>query len=173
MIRFKLTFDKDLEQDWLNNLCRQGWAMTGFAAGFYTFTPCTPGEYIYQVDLLPGDGLRCKDPSGYAEFMEETGVEVVQRWFRWIFLRKRAEDGPFQIYTDLDSQIDMYRRIRQMFFWVLIVECLCSAGIWFNLFVYNSLLIRCTAALFVMLIIGIVRVIIRSSRMIRELERKK
>lgn len=173
MIKFKFCFDKDLEQDWLNGLSQEGWAMVGFAAGFYTFVPCQPGEYLYQVDLLPGSGLRASDPAGYAEFMEETGVEIVQRWFRWIFLRKRAEYGPFEVYTDIDSQIDMYRRIRQMFLWVLLLECCCSAGIWPNLFINNSLFFRCMAAVYVMILIAIARVIWRCSRRIRELERQK
>ena len=173
MIQFKLTFDKDLEQEWLNNFCQEGWAMTGFAAGFFTFTPCQPGEYIYQINLLPGDGFKAKDVSEYVEFMEETGVEIVQRWFRWVFLRKRAADGPFQIYTDIDSQIQMYRRIRQMFLWALVLECFCSLSIWLNVAFNDSLLIRCMAAVFVMIIVAFVRAVCRCSRIIQELERQK
>jgi len=173
MIRFKLTFDKDLEQNWLNDLCWEGWAMTGFIAGFFVFTPCQPGEYIYQIDLLPGNGLRAKNFNAYAEFMEETGVEVVQRWFRWVFLRKRTADGPFQIYTDIDSQIQMYRRMRQMFAFVLVLECLCSLGIWPGAVMYDSVLTRCAVAVFVMIIIAIARVIWRCTKSIRELERQK
>lgn len=176
MTKFKLTFDKDWEQDWLNELCQEGWAMSGFALGFYRFVPCRPGEYIYQVDLLPGTGLRPGDPSGYAEFMTETGVEVVDRWFRWVFLRKKASDGPFQIYTDIDSQIEMYRRIRQMFLWVLVIELCASVSIWVNLLfnreVFN-LFFRCMAAIVVLIVIGILRTIRRCSRRIRELEREK
>ena len=173
MIQFKLTFDKDLEQDWLNAFCQNGWAMTGFIAGFFTFTPCQPGEYIYQIDLLPGSGLRAGNFTEYAEFMEETGVEVVQRWFRWVFLRKRTEDGPFQIYTDIDSQIQMYRRMRQMFLWVLVLECCCSLGIVPNAVFYDSVFIRCLAAVWVMIVIAIARVIWRCTRIIQELERQK
>ena len=173
MIRFKLTFDKDLEQDWLNDLCREGWAMTGFIAGFFVFTPCQPGEYIYQTDLPPGHGLRAKNFKEYAEFMEETGVEVVQRWFRWVFLRKRSADGPFEIYTDIDSQIQMYRRMRQMFVFVLVLECFCSLGIWPGAVLYDSVFTRCAVAIFVMIIIAIARVIWRCTSIIRELERQK
>ena len=173
MIQFRLTFDKDDEQAWLNDFCQQGWAMTGFIAGFFTFTPCQPGEFIYQLDLLPGSGLRSCDYDQYAEFMEETGVEVVQRWFRWVFLRKRAADGPFQIYTDIDSQIQVYRRIRQMFLFVLVLECLCSCGIWMNVFLYNDLFFRCMAAVFVMFVIAIARAAWQCTKRIRELEQQK
>ena len=54
MIQFKLTYDKDDEQDWLNAYCQQGWAMSSFFLGLVTFVRCQPGEYIYQIDLLPG-----------------------------------------------------------------------------------------------------------------------
>ena len=49
MIRWKFTFDKDDEQDWINEYCQQGWAMAGFFVGVVTFVPCQPGEYIYQI----------------------------------------------------------------------------------------------------------------------------
>ena len=60
MIQWKFTFDKDEEQDWLNDYCREGWAMAGFFAGLVMFVPCRPGEFIYQIDLLPGAGLRLR-----------------------------------------------------------------------------------------------------------------
>ena len=117
MIRWKFTYDKDEEQDWLNEYARQGWAMTKFWLGVVTFVPCQPGEYIYQIDLLPGKGLLAEDYEGYVIFMDEMGVEVLQRWGRWVYLRKRAGDGPFEVYTDAESRIALYRRIRRMFLW--------------------------------------------------------
>ena len=93
MIRWKFTFDKDDEQDWINEYCQQGWAMAGFFVGVVTFVPCQPGEFIYQIDLLPGRGLCAGDYEGYVEFMHDTGVEVLQRWGRWVYLRRRAEEG--------------------------------------------------------------------------------
>ncbi len=53
--RWKLYFDKDLEESWLNQLAQQGWGLTSFCLGRYTFEPIEPGEYIYRVDLLPSD----------------------------------------------------------------------------------------------------------------------
>ena len=73
MIRWKFTFDKDEEQDWLNEYARQGWAMTRFCVGVVTFAPCQPGEYIYQIDLLPGKGLQADDYEGYVIFMDGEG----------------------------------------------------------------------------------------------------
>ena len=173
MIRFKFTFDKDEEQEWLNDYCRQGWAMTSFFAGFYTFVPCQPGEFIYQLDLLSGAGFRADDYEGYVLFMHETGVEVVQRWTRWVYLRKRADEGPFEVYTDLDSQIALYQRIRQLFLWVLGIECCCSISVWTGLMRDDGLLFRCLAAVYVLMIGAILRTIWRCARRITDLERQR
>lgn len=136
MIRWKFTYDKDEEQDWLNEYARQGWAMTKFWLGVVTFVPCQPGEYIYQIDLLPGKGLLAEDYEGYVIFMDEMGVEVLQRWGRWVYLRKRAGDGPFEVYTDAESRIALYRRIRRMFLWAFMMIFLCSFNAWVLLFQY-------------------------------------
>lgn len=121
MIKFRLYFDKDKETTWLNEMCANGYAMTGFFAGFYTFDKCEPGEYMYQIDL----GSRCFSVSNdYREFMEENHIEIVQPWGFWIILRKHAKDGEFQLYTDVDSSIEHYTKIRNMFKIVTIIELL-------------------------------------------------
>ena len=49
MIRWKFTYDKDEEQDWLNEYARQGWAMTKFWLGVVTFVPALS----HQLSDLP------------------------------------------------------------------------------------------------------------------------
>ena len=119
MIRFKLYYDKDKETVWLNQMASEGWALKSFFAGFYKFEPCGKGEYIYQIDL--GDTLYSVSDE-YRELMGELGVEIVVLWGYWIILRKRAADGPFELYTDVESKIEHYRKIRRMFKAVTILE---------------------------------------------------
>ena len=172
MIRWKFTFDKDDEQDWLNDYAQQGWAMVSFFGGLVTFVPCQPGEYIYQIDLLPGKGVFAKNYEDYVIFMNEMGVEVLQRWGRWVYLRKRAGDGPFEVYTDTASKIELYRRIRAMFLWALGVECMCSASVWNLLFRYpQDMAARGLAGLYIVMLAMILRGAWQCSRIIRELER--
>ncbi len=173
--KFKLTYDKDWEQNWLNEMCQKGWGFTKFFAGVYTFEPCEPGEYIYQVDLLPGSGFTANDPEGYAEFMEDTGVEVVCRWFRWIILRKRAEDGPFEIYTDTDSKLASYKRIRTMLIFGLLLELACCSPTFIQLLSgrfdtsISVFLVFC-AAMFLVILIGIAGGILKYTKVIQQLE---
>lgn len=119
MKKYRLYFDKDTEQDWLMEMSNLGWAFKSFFLGLYTFKPSEPGEYIYQIDLLDDWSGDNKD---FSEFMEDSGVEVVSQWYRWVYLRKRAGDGPFEMYTDAESKIMQYKKMEKFFTVVLIIE---------------------------------------------------
>lgn len=102
MTKFRLYYDKDAEESWLNTMSRKGWAFKKFFLGFYSFEECEPGEYNYQIDILNSwNG----DKTDFASFMEESGVEVISQWYRWVYIRKKASDGPFEMYTDIESKI--------------------------------------------------------------------
>ena len=102
MMQFRLFLDKDAETVWLNQMAADGWAMKSFFAGFYDFEKCEKGGYIYQVDF--GDRLFSVS-SDYRELMQEMGIEIVQTWGYWVILRKKASDGKFELYTDVESSI--------------------------------------------------------------------
>lgn len=121
MKKFRLYYDKDAEQNWLQKMSSNGWALKNYFLGIYTFVPCEPDEYIYQIDLLDS----CGDEKDFLAFLEDSGVEVVSRWYRWVYLRKKTEDGPFEMYTDIDSKINQYSKIKKFFQMVLILEVIC------------------------------------------------
>lgn len=122
MRKFRIYYDKDTEQDWIMKMSNQGWAFQKFFLGVYTFKPSKPGEYIYQIDLLDDWSGNKKD---FSEFMEDSGVEVVGQWYRWVYLRKKSADGPFEMYTDIDSKIMQYERMKKFFSVALIIELIC------------------------------------------------
>ncbi len=122
MIKFRLYLDKDAETKWLNEMAEQGWALEKFAAGFYSFEKCNPGQYIYQVDM--GNKLFSVSED-YRDFMNDTGIEIVQTWGYWVILRKEASKGTFELYTDIDSSIEHYSKIRRMFKGVAVIEIIC------------------------------------------------
>ena len=122
MLKFKLYYDKDAEEDWLRKMSLNGWAFKKFYLGFYTFEPCEPGEYNYQIDLIDNwNG----DKDDYASFMEDAGVEVISQWWRWVYLQKKATDGPFKMYTDKESKIAQYSRIGNFFKVFFAIEIIC------------------------------------------------
>lgn len=122
MLKFKLYYDKDAEEVWLREMSLKGWAFKKFLLGFYTFEPCEPGEYNYQIDLLDNWS---GNKSDYASFMVDLGVEVIDQWWRWVYLRKKAADGPFEMYTDAESKINLYRKIANFFKIFLVIEAIC------------------------------------------------
>lgn len=122
MIRFRLYFDKDAETEWLNQMAADGWAMKRFFAGFYSFEKCERGEYRYQIDF--GDRLFSVS-SDYRELMQDAGIEIIQTWGYWVILRKRVSEGTFELYTDVASSIEHYKKIRRMFKVVTIIEMIC------------------------------------------------
>lgn len=122
MIKFRLYLDKDKETVWLNEMSAQGWAMKSFFAGFYQFEKCEKGAYVYQIDF--GSRLFAVSED-YREFMQDAGIEVVQIWGYWIILRKKASEGKFELYTDVSSNLEHYKKIRRMFKVVTIIELIC------------------------------------------------
>ncbi len=119
MLRFRFYFDKDKETDWLNSMAEQGYAMKHFFCGFYSFEPCEPGEWQYQVDI--GQGFFHVDKN-YADFMGETGVEIVQTWGPWVTLRRKSTEGEFKLYTDVESSIEQYKKIVILFKSMAVLE---------------------------------------------------
>lgn len=122
MKKFRLYFNKDKETEWLNAQAKEGYVLTGFFAGLYSFDACTPGKYEHQIDF--GDGFFSVS-NKYREFMTEMGIEIVQCWGPWVFLRKEVSEEPFQLYTDLDSMVEHYTKIRNLFKIVTLVELIC------------------------------------------------
>ena len=169
MVKFRLYWDKDAETKWLNEMAQQGWAMTSFCAGFYTFEECAKGKWSYQIDFGEKFG-RCTED--YRDFMREAGIEIVQNWGYWIILRKPAAEGEFQLYTDVESSIEHYSKILRMFKVAGILEIICF---FFELWgVLNGIGIALVYA-FIILALGvaIINACVKTKNTIRELEARK
>lgn len=87
-------FDK--EEQWLNEMAMEGWALydTGFCV--YHFEKTEPGEYMIRLEMHKPD-------YAYEAFMEETGAQHVGRQVQWAYFRKKASQGSFDIFSDIDS----------------------------------------------------------------------
>ena len=44
--------------------------------------------------------------------MEGTSAEVVANYHRWVYFKKKVADGEFEIFSDINSKIKHYKRIR-------------------------------------------------------------
>ena len=118
---YRFYYDFEKEEAWLNEMARQGWMMNSFFLGVYQFTEGAPGEYIYRIELLP-QHARSLESLSYLRFLEEAGVEIVTTWFRWAIYRRKASEGAFDIFSDIDSRISLYRRVSRFLFPISIFE---------------------------------------------------
>lgn len=97
-------WDFDKEERWLNTMAQQGWVLDKLGFCRYEFIPCEPGEYTVRLEMREHD-------EAYLGFMADTGAEYVGRMVKWIYFRKKTEDGPFDIFSDVESRIAHLDRI--------------------------------------------------------------
>ena len=98
-------FDK--EDDWLNEMALNGWVLESVGLATYHFVRCEPGEYSVHTEMHPAD-------EDYVSFMRETGAEYVGRMMMWMYFRKKVADGPFDLFSDIDSRISHLDKIGKM-----------------------------------------------------------
>jgi len=119
----KAYFDFENEEKWLNEMSAKGFALMDYTWCRYVFSDCQPGEYIYRLELLenlPNHPVSQK----YLRFLEESGVEHIASYMRWVFLRRKASDGAFDIYSDADSRVKHYKRIIMLNLFILPITTL-------------------------------------------------
>lgn len=107
---YKIIFaDMEKEEAWINEMAEKGFNFIDNVFIRYTFSEGKPNEYIYRIELLenrPSHPLSMQ----YFKFLGETGIECVSTTGRWAYFRKKAADGPFDLYTDIEERIKHYKR---------------------------------------------------------------
>ena len=97
-------WDFDKEEQWLNEMAAKGLALVSVGFCKYEFEDCVPSEYrvcLQLLDKLP----RHPEMQKYIEFMVETGAEHVGSFTRWIYFRKKAAEGSFEVFSDNASRV--------------------------------------------------------------------
>lgn len=122
----KAYWDYEKEEQWLNEMSARGMALTDYSWCRYVFTDTPNGQYHYRIELLQYLPTH-PESVAYLRFLEENGVEVVTSYLRWVYLRKPASEGAFDLYTDLDSKIKHYQRIN--YFWTAMMIAEFAAAI--------------------------------------------
>lgn len=105
---FKLFFVWDFEKEerWLNEMVQEGWVLDNTGFSFYTFVRCEPGEYIIRLEMNPS--------SDYRAFVKELGAEYIGGCVNWVYFRRKAELGSFELLSDIDSRLTHLSRINRM-----------------------------------------------------------
>lgn len=119
-----------------NRLSAEGWQLEGTGWLSFRYRRGAPNEYRYRVQYLyeSRDGQR----DDYVRGLAELGVELVMDIGSFLILRRRNDGTPFELFSDLDSQITSekrYLRTRGLLaaFWlVLAAGPLRRAAVWYG-----------------------------------------
>jgi hypothetical protein len=109
----RVFLDYEKEERWLNEMASRGWHFVRHRLGGYHFEQGEPGTWIYRVELLPAEP-RSAASREYLALLSDSGAEEVGRRARWVYLRRPATMGPFELFSDLDSRIVHYRRVLKL-----------------------------------------------------------
>lgn len=119
-------WDYEKEENWLNEMAQKGLNLVDYSWCKYTFEDGKNGEYIYRIELL--DNMHHHPESQkYLEFLKDSGVEHVASYMRWVYLRKKASEGSFEVYTDIESKIKYFSKVRK--FWLALGFAELSVGL--------------------------------------------
>ena len=74
----------------------------------YRFQEIKTAEYTYRIQFM---NKSHSEQQEYAPFIEASGIELVQRYGPWLFLRKKTVDGPFELFSDNESKMKHYQQM--------------------------------------------------------------
>ena len=97
-------WDFDKEEKWLNEMAAKGLSLVSVGFCKYEFEDSMPGEYKVCLQLLD-NFPRHPESKKYIEFLETTGAEHVGSFTRWVYFRKKATEGDFELFSDNDSRL--------------------------------------------------------------------
>ncbi|MBQ3485374.1 MAG: DUF2812 domain-containing protein [Clostridia bacterium] len=101
-------FDK--EEAWLAEMAAKGKALVSARYLTYEFEDSEPGEYIVRLEMLENSPTS-HEGQQYIGFVESTGAEFVGRVMKWVYFRKKAADGEFELHGDNATRIRHLRGI--------------------------------------------------------------
>ena len=102
-------WDFEKEEKWLNEMAAKGLSLVSASFCRYDFEECEPGEYRLRMEFTE----RTSGPEleKYVEFVESTGAEHIGTFNRWLYFRRKAELGEFELYSDNESRVKYLKRI--------------------------------------------------------------
>lgn len=105
--RWFWVYEFEKEEEWLCSMAMEGWVLDKVGFCRYEFVRCEPGEYTVRLEMHDPD----KD---YLSFMDEIGAEYIGRMASWIYFRRKAELGEFDLFSDVDSKIEHLEKIGKL-----------------------------------------------------------
>ncbi|MFT5874160.1 MAG: hypothetical protein ACI8WT_003120 [Clostridium sp.] len=175
MHKMFFAWDYEKEEKWLNKMSARDMQLIGVGFCKYIFEDGTSDKYSYRLELLKQFPAHQKS-TAYIHFLEETGVEHIGSYMRWVYLRMKSKDGEFDLFSDIDSRIKHLKQILTLLLCLLPLE-ISSLGLNISTAIMGStvnLLCACLLALILVLLSnGILNLfkkirILKKERILRE-----
>ena len=106
------------EVDWMNKMAAEGWALERTNGFVHHFSRCEPGAWIIRLDR-PSFKMSSPEGQEYLAMLHDFGAEWVGGVNGWIYLRRRADQGDFELYSDLAGKEHLLLRARSQMLFVL------------------------------------------------------
>lgn len=104
-------FDK--EEKWLTDMAAKGKALVSARYITYEFEDSAPGEYAVRLEMLEHkpDSVEGRQ---YIEFVESTGAEYLGHVLNWVYFRKKAAEGDFELHGDNGTRLKHIKGIMRL-----------------------------------------------------------
>ena len=158
------------EEKWLNEMAAKGLSLVSVKFAAYKFEETLPGEYNICLQLLDNQAHRVENEN-YISFFEETGAEHVGTFGRWVYFRKKAAEGRFEIFSDNASRVKHLTNIIALLGWVTALNLAVGC---YNLYLYLiwreaiSLLFIVSFLVVILGVIGIVKLLLKRKKLKNE-----
>ena len=109
-------WDYEKEEKWLNEMAAAGLALISASFCRYEFEECVPGAYELCIVYT---GIN--DPARVGQlvdFIVDTGAEHVGSCNRWLYFRRPAELGKFEMYSDNASRAEYISSIKKFLIFI-------------------------------------------------------
>ncbi len=120
MHKYRLMINPYAIEKWVNDMACQGWHLKKFTWIRFTFERGEPGRYIYRHDELERFGSHYEED--YLEFLQSSGIEQVDRSGNFVFFRKVAQEGSFELYTDKKTKIGNLSKKMSLLFSLILLN---------------------------------------------------
>ena len=114
-IRYVFFPNFDKIEAWINEKSSRGLQLVRIGWG-YQFEIGEVNEYKYRLDVLRAS-RKSTDSQNYLRFLQDTGIEVIPcnvTWGRLVWLRRKSTNGNFDLYSDIETKIEYYKRLNKM-----------------------------------------------------------
>ncbi len=149
-IIFRYFYDfVDGQEKWLNSMADSGYRLKKCGRVFYVFEECQLCEYEYAVEFVghkaysqAKDYRRYLEGVGFRTFTKSINIKFSYGKVKWrpyaaglgqittspggfnkelLILEKKRDGKPFELHTDLADKLDVYRSIRRVYIWAVLL----------------------------------------------------